>query len=406
MKTLLQDGKTIIMKKVGVLCYCLMSALLISSVIWGQDVYALLQGTAPFSEYEDSIADTETKGKLKHAYIHADIEMITGSYAQYGTIKENEMEQKTVYYLMPINNGEYLITIIAHGNITAKLDQMEQAFYNSIGSDTKSYPDKLTIEGGFKLLQEEEKVLALDYFKGFEQDITMEDLDSICSPYAIVLDQINNITTDSLWTLLWLWILIFTLFVITAVLYFSGYLLKPLKSDIRKLSKRAFEYLDEDYRQATPIENLKIGTYCLYQKQPFTMHVYEYENFIWIYQKETLAKKKGCFEVCAYDIQGTQYVLWQGDQQKTAEKLAQRIFDHSPNALLGFESFIYEYWKDHPDRLYDKLKELSLIKEKINEEQKESNAQEKKDYRFPKHDTAGFKKHGKEQERKVRKKGR
>ena len=130
----------------------------------------------------------------------------------------------------------------------------------------------------------------------------------LCSPYAIVIDQINNITTDSLWTLLWLWIFIFTLFMIVAVLYFSGYLLKPLKADIRKLSNRARECIDEDYKQATPIENLKIGTYCLYQKQPFTMRVYEYDNFIWIYQKETIAKKKGCFEVCAYDIQGNQYI--------------------------------------------------------------------------------------------------
>ena len=85
MKALLQDGKAIIMKKAGVICYCLMSILLISAVIWGQDVYALLQGTTAFSEYEPSVNTTETKSKLKHAYIQTDIEMITGSYAQYYT---------------------------------------------------------------------------------------------------------------------------------------------------------------------------------------------------------------------------------------------------------------------------------------------------------------------------------
>ncbi len=407
MKALLQDGKAIIMKKAGVICYCLMSILLISAVIWGQDVYALLQGTTAFSEYEPSVNTTETKSKLKHAYIQTDIEMITGSYAQYGKIKENEMQQKTVYYLMPINNGEYFITIIAHGDITSVLDQMEQAFYNSIGKDEKDYPGKITVTGGFKLLQAEELNLALDYFKNYDKEIkSMEDLNKLCSPYAIVIDQINNITTDSLWTLLWLWIFIFTLFMIVAVLYFSGYFLKPLKNDIRKLSNRTREFIDEDYKQATPIENLKIGTYCLYQNQPFTMRVYEYDNFIWIYQKETIAKKKGCFEVCAYDIQGNQYILWQGDQQKTAEKLAQRIFDRSHHALLGFESFIYEYWKDQPEHLYTKLKELSLINEKIAMEQEKNAISEKKEYHFHNHKSAMHRKHGKEVKRKVRKKGR
>lgn len=399
MKALLQDGKAIIMKKIGVLCYCLFSVLLISAVIWGQDVYALLQGSTAFDQYEPYIKQIDTKSKLEHAYIHTDIEMITGSYAQHGTIKENEMQQKTVYYLMPIQNGEYFITIIANGDITTTLDKMETAFYNSIGTDDKSYPEKSHMEGGFKLLQEEEKTLALDYFKGYDNNIkTIEDLDKICSPYAIVVNQINNITIDSLWTLLWLWILVFSLLILTSALYFSGYLLKTLKADIKKLSDRCIECLDEDYKHATPIENLKIGTYCLYKKEPLTMRVYDYDNFIWVYQKETLVKKKGNFEVCAYDKKGTKHILWQGDQQKIAEKLAQRIFDHSHYALLGFESFIYEYWKENPGGLYEKLKELSLIKEKI------VNEKQQKDYLYHKQKITDKSDHEKEQKHRIRKK--
>ena len=231
MKALIQDGKAIIMKKIGILCCCLLSVLLISAIIWGQDVYSLLQGTAAFTDYEPYLKQEESKGKLTHAYIQTDIEMITGSYAQHGAVKENEMQQKTVYYLMPIQNGEYFITVIANGEITASLDQMENAFYNSIGTNDKSYPEKLTVKGGFKLLQEEEKHLALDYFKSYDAKIkTIDDLDQLCSPYAIVIGQINHITTASLWTLLWLWIFVFSILVLTSAVYFSGYLLKTLKS--------------------------------------------------------------------------------------------------------------------------------------------------------------------------------
>lgn len=406
MKALIQDGKAIIMKKIGILCCCLLSVLLISAVIWGQDVYSLLQGTTAFTDYEPNLKQTDAKDKLIHAYIQADIEMITGSYAQHGAIKENEMQQKTVYYLMPIQNGEYFITVIANGDITASLDQMENAFYNSIGTDDKSYPEKLTVEGGFKLLQKEEKQLALDYFKSYDAKIkTIDDLDQLCSPYAIVIGQINHITTASLWTLLWLWVLVFSVLTLTSAVYFSGYLLKTLKADIRKLSDRCIECLDEDYKKATPIESLKIGTYCLYKKEPLTMRVYDYDNFIWVYQKETLAKKKGSFQVCAYDLQGTQHILWQGDQQKTAEKIAQRIFDRSHNALLGFESFIFEYWKENPSGLYEKLKELSLINEKIARDKKQNEPYQKK-YLFLEQKDINKGKHEKERKRKVRKKGR
>lgn len=393
------------MKKIGILCCCLLSVLLISAVIWGQDVYSLLQGTTAFNDYEPYLNQTDAKDKLTHAYIQTDIEMITGSYAQYGAVKENEMQQKTVYYLMPIQNGEYFITVIANGAITANLDKMENDFYNSIGTDDKSYPEKLKIEGGFKLLQEEEKQLALDYFKGYDSKIkTVDDLAQLCSPYAIVIGQINNITTGSLWTLLWLWILIFSILILTSALYFSGYLLRILKADIQKLSNRCIEYLDVDYKQATPIENLKIGIYCLYKKEPLTMRVYDYDNFIWVYQKETLTKKKGNFQVCAYDLQGNQHILWQGNQQKTAEKIAQRIFDRSHNALLGFESFIYEYWKENPSGLYEKLRELSLIKEKIINEKRQKERPQKK-YLFLEQKNNNKGKH-EERIRKVRKKGR
>lgn len=359
------------MRKVGFLCLSLFAVLLISGIIWGQDVTSLLGGTASFSDYEALVYDTTSTKNLKHAYVNADIEMITGSYAQHGEIKENEMENKTVYYLMPIDNGNYFITVIAHGAITQQLDEMEQAFYDSIGQEEKEYPEKLTVNGGFKYLQEEEKALALDYFHGYDEKIeTMDDLATICSPYALVVDQINNITTSSLWMLWMLWIIIFIIFIITAVLYQSGYLLKTLKNDINNLSASAQDHLDEDYRKATPMEALKIGEYCLYKKELLSMRVYDYGEFIWLYQKEILGKKHRLFEVCAYDKQGKQYILWKGSQQETAEKLVQRIFNHCSQALLGYETFIYEYWEENPQGLYDKLKELSLIKEKLEKEKK------------------------------------
>ena len=59
-----------------------------------------------------------------------------------------------------------------------------------------------------------------------------------------------------------------------------------------------------------------------------------------------------------------------------------------------------------PEHLYTKLKELSLINEKIALEQERNAISEKKEYHFHNHKSAMHRKHGKEVKRKVRKKGR
>lgn len=386
MNTLYQDGKKIIMKKIGIFCLILIAVLLCSALTWGNSIASLLEGTKDFENYEPYLFEQKAVEALDHAYFKKEIIMITGSYAQYGNMKESQMENQTVYYLMPTERGEQFLTVIAHGKIVATLDEMENAFYNSIGSENKTYPEPIMIKGGFKKLQKEELTYALDYFKGYDEKIQTEaDLLTVLSPYAIVIDQIDSITTSSLWILLILWILIALVLVLCMILYFSGICLKTLDNDIDQLSQSLKDIMDDDYKKAESYEPLKIGNHLLYQRERWTWRVYDYDEIIWIYQKEVLHKVKRCFEVCAYDKKGHKLVLYRSNDQKKAEMVLKKVFDHCHNALFGYESYIYEYWQEYPEKLYDKLTELSLIKERmVKDEVKEKEKAKERKLRYRK----------------------
>ena len=131
MNQLYKDGKKIIMRKIGFFCLILCILLGGSAYLWGRNVISLIEGSQDFEAYESYLYNLEENETLSYAYIHTDIEMITGSYAQYGEVKEGNTDDQIVYYLMPINNGEFFVTVIGHGRIIASLDQMEDSFYLS-----------------------------------------------------------------------------------------------------------------------------------------------------------------------------------------------------------------------------------------------------------------------------------
>ena len=81
MNTLYKDGKKIIMRKIGFIALFLCILLGGSIFLWGRSAQSLLAGSQAFSEYEQYLYNTEENDTLNYAYIHTDIEMITGSYS-------------------------------------------------------------------------------------------------------------------------------------------------------------------------------------------------------------------------------------------------------------------------------------------------------------------------------------
>jgi len=371
MKSLYQDGKAVIMKKVGIICLLLCAVLLLSGMLWGQQIASLLQGPQRLEQFEYELRNEDSTKHIYHAYVEKNIELITGSYAQYGEMKEGEMNNQTVYYLMPLNDkADYFVTILAYGDVVTSLDEMETLFYDSIGSEQKKYHDPVAIQGGFKKLNEEELTYALDYFSAYDSKIkNTEDLKNVLSPYAIVVNQIGSVEITSLWLLWYGWIGIVICMLLCALLYGTKVFMRPLKKDINALTDNLKDILDEDYTKAKEYQNLKLGSKLLYLKDTWSMHVYDYRQFIWIYHKEIRGKKKRCFEICAYDKNGRQYHLWQGEDQKKAAKICQIIFHHCEQALMGFESNLYEVWKKHPEQLYDRCMEMFHLQHKIKQEE-------------------------------------
>lgn len=368
MKQLMKDCKNIVMKKMGILCIFLFCIIAGMGMLWGNDVISLCQGTKDFREVEEDILNNKEEASVKHDYIHTDVEMIIGSYAEY---QKQDGSHHEVYYLMPIQNGSYFITIIANENYIPILDEMEMAFYNSIGKENKEYPEELRIEGGFRLLNNEEKSYALDFYTGYDETITtIDDISNILSPYAIEIGNIGTISIEHLWTMFTLWIVMLLILFLFAILYASNFFLRTLQKDINHLPESCKLALDKDYVEAKQLLNSKFGKKMLYQREFYTIRVFSYEQLIWLYKKEKLDKNKRNIAVYAYDYVGKQYILFQSSVEKEADKYIQEMFDHCSDAILGNQDYLYEIWRKSPRQLPVKIKELQDMKKK-NEVKKE-----------------------------------
>lgn len=359
MKQVIKDCKNMIMKKVGILCILLFILLIAMAWLWGSDIFSLCKGPVELTEMEESLVNEKEAADVAHAYIERDVEMIVGSYAEYQ--KQNQGD-KEVYYLMPIQDGTYFITIIADSSMIPTFDKMETAFYNSIGKEDKEYPETVHIKGGFRLLNDEEKSYALDFYTGYDEHVTtIDDLSNILFPYAIEIGNIGTVPIDNLWILFIAWILILLVFAILTVLYYTNFFLRTLQKDFLFLSENEKEEMDEDYKNAEEKFHTKFGKRMLYKKEAFTLRVFSYENMIWLYKKEVLAKNKRNIQVYAYDQRGIQHVLYQSESEKQAEEYLQFLFDHCKEAILGYQEYLYEAWKTKPKKLAVKIAELKSL---------------------------------------------
>lgn len=367
MKQILKDCKSIIVKKIGIICILLSCILIGIAVLWGRDILALCSGPKEFSSVESILLEGKENDDIAHAYVETEVEMITGSYAEYQTQGSRE-----VYYLMPLQNGTYFMSIIADAAYIPALDEMEAAFYDSIGKEENVYPEPIIIQGGFRRLNEEEKSYALDFFTGYDEEVTtIDEISKILSPYALEIGSVGTVPIDHLWTILVLWILLLLIFVIFIILYASNFFLRTFQDDIKHLPEDCLEHIEEDYKEAKELAHSKFGKRMLYKMDTYTMRVFSYEQFIWLYKKEVLDKNKRNIQVYAYTLLGKQIVLYQSTSEKEAEKYLQALFDHCKSAILGYQEYLYDIWKQHPRQLSVKIKELQNAAKPVEKKKKE-----------------------------------
>ena len=146
MKKLLNDEKAIITRQLQIICGFFILILIVIALLFGSRFLELIQGAEPMSNLQ------ETTKIDTNAYIDLDVYLISGSYAEKGVKKETQTYDKTVYYLMPLDQGNYFMSIIASDEMVEKLDEMENAFFQSIGEESKIYPENVHVRGSFRKL--------------------------------------------------------------------------------------------------------------------------------------------------------------------------------------------------------------------------------------------------------------
>lgn len=351
MKKLFNDEKAIITRQLQIICGFFIFILIVIALLFGSRFIELIQGPEPMSNLQET-SEIDT-----NAYIDLDVYLISGSYAEKGMKKEAQVSDKTVYYLMPLDQGNYFMSIVASGDMVEKLDEMENAFFQSIGEDSKIYPDNVHVKGSFRKLNEDELTFAFDYFKDYDDTIKeREDLDRVMSMYAFVYNEIQGYQINDLWMLMGVWIILFFICVVMIILFIAKFFMRPLLRDIAKLDKEVKKSIDFDYQNAAEIDHVKIGTLAVYQRRSFTWRLWQNEHLIWIYKKECLNKRQREYEICIFDQYGTKTQLWKGKDEGKAERILKKLSANCPRALIGFEAYLYEEWKRDPKHLQDRCK--------------------------------------------------
>ena len=351
MKKLLNDEKTIITRQLQIICGFFILILIVIALLFGSRFLELIQGAEPMSNLQ------ETTQIDTNAYIDLDVYLISGSYAEKGVKKGTQTYDKTVYYLMPLDQGNYFMSIIASDEMVEKLDEMENAFFQSIGEESKIYPENVHVRGSFRKLNEEELNFALDYFKEYDETVKeRKDLDRVMSMYAFVYDEIQGYRINDLWLLMGIWVLLFLICVSMMILFAAKFFMRPLLRDIAKLDKEVKKSIDFDYTNAAVIDNIKIGTIALYQRRSFTWRLWQNDHLIWIYKKECLSKRRREYEICIFDEYGTKTRLWIGKDEGKADRILKKLSSNCTHALVGFEAYLYEEWKRDPKHLQEKCK--------------------------------------------------
>lgn len=383
MKEIIIDNKKMIMKWLRIYFFVAI-LILITMAIWGgQNIYSLFQGPQSYEDLKISILQNENENDdLKHSYMQLDVDKITGSYAGFG--KSNDPStMKQVYYLMPLENASYFLTIIASEDDIPNFDAMEQLFYENIGKEDKTYQDVSHYEGGFKELNEEEKALAFDYFEGYDEKVQdVSQLSQYLCPYAYVIDEVGNVSISSLWTLFYGWIVLACMTLLIYILYVCNVGQFYLHKEIDALPEDVKDKLDDDYKNAEVKPYGKLGQLCYYQKTRFKIHVFYIDEIVWIYKKDVIEKEKRKFVTYGYLKNGMQLELWKCENQNETKAFQNDIFSKNPYILMGYQDFVYNLWKKDQSVFYEKLKELDILpkpkpikekkKEKLKEDTKKS----------------------------------
>lgn len=367
-----KDCRKRIYKNFGSIVLILFAICSILAILYTKPIISLFQGSNEFSTYEDKLINKENLDvfdDLENGYTNVNIKTVIGSYAEYGSKKGEGIDRESVYYLMPIQDGTYFVTIIANKDNIAKLDEMEKIFQKNIGSEEKIYPESITISGGFVSLSDEEKAYAYEFFEGFDENVKdVSQLSQILSPYAIHIGEIGNTSIPTLWTIMCMMSILLGICIVSTYIIYKDILLRDFITYLHALSEEEQSLLEEDYRNAEHIYDVIFGKKYLYKKTRFAYEIFPYDEQIWMYKERCAKQRVITYQIQVYNKEGIVNIIYKNSDEKTVEKVLNLFFDHCHNAVLGYQFSLHVTAMDNPEKLYKKVKDLLFLDEDKKEE--------------------------------------
>lgn len=315
---------------------------------------------------------------LKNQLVKLDIDLIVGSYAEYG---QKDESPDYVYYLYPMNYEDYYLTIIANRDYIENLDIMEEAFYNKVMDEENiELPDTIETKGGFQKLSEEALPLALEFFESEEDGITsISDLDKIMSPYAYVIDEMNTTSLVAIPVYMGMCVLLGVAIIVLLILCYTGPQLKAITADIDEFDEAERNHIDEDFAQASVVKKLRFGKLFYYVKTKWQYRIFAYQKQLWIFKKPAMNLHRPAFSLYAYNDKGVAFIITTSEDEKEIDTYIQNLYDHCEQAIFGEQAELWELAKRDPQALVAKIKEMKPERVHVQPIAKKQDQEEKQD---------------------------
>lgn len=360
MKQFYRYTRSILLKKLYITFIILFIVFSGMVLLWGNTVYSYIKGPQSLSNIESELETVELieTNTYKHKYYKKEIEYIVGSYAEF---RSNKNEVTTVYYLNPINNKNYYLTVIANPKHYNTLTEMENAFYNSIGKKENIYVDPIQVNGSLRLMNIEEKKAAITYFNKYNNDqITLDNLQTYISPYVFVIDCIDQFSLSFLSVLKMLFMFVGIIIIIITVLIVTHCVLLPTYYDVKKL-RLGINDIEYDFLSSQKICSLCIGTNLIYVPIMKFLRIFRLSDVIWFYSIEHHKKSGTQYDVYIHLKKGKKYKIYRTTNRRNVKRILQILSSNCNQYVLGYYDELYEIWKKDKKHFYMYLKDANMI---------------------------------------------
>ncbi len=263
-------------------------ALIILLIFFGSSFLKLVQGPTDL----DSLSLDELPG----AYIETDAYVLIDSFAEYTETDKSGSESTTdLYYIIPVGEVEYMGMGVKPKDFN-EASQICDETYEYMMDERDELTSFIHIKGTIKEMDEELAGFYYDWFEetGYIDYSSREELEQYAIAYVIEPETIGVFEGSIVYLVLAVCAVLILCIIINIVMGSTGACLSQIKKFIaNNESTDSLEAIEDDYRNATVVETVRVGKNYTFYFKGIKAIVVKNSDIIWAYLKRVTHRTNG-----------------------------------------------------------------------------------------------------------------